>query len=319
MRKILLFLAFAMSTSAIAQAQLKDLPEDTFQSSDEESAVETVREPLSRDEQRAVFQGFVERILDADSERARLRAHADLLDRAEDLPDVLRYAVSRSNPDSFMRSVAAWTLGERGTAQACDALRGVQISREEPLTALSIATAKGRCGDTSDLRTILAGNYEYTRARAAVALGMVDDRRALSTIRANAQAENEHQKFYILAQGLLGDRSVHEQLVEMLSDREYYLHAAIALSRQGADYVVYDLQAATRSPESMVRWAATRELTSRKLPGTCDVLDRLVEDSDERVMKLSDGVLARWRGDAEAYWLREGFNMMNFNSRAYCP
>lgn len=325
MRTIFMMLSLALSFGVTAQAQLKDLPPRAYQTADgvwvsEEPADEKPREPLEPAEQRTRLLRAVDAVTEADDERARLRAHADLLDQVDDLPLALRYAVSRSNGDAVLRAIAIWALGERGTPAACSLVSDAYVDRNEPLSTLADAVARGRCGDTSALRQVLASGSELTRARAAVTLGVLGEDRARAQIQTRAdEAAEEWKADYNLALGLLGDPRQSEALHEMLSDRERHLHAAIALSRMGVDYVVYDLQAATLSRESLLRWASARELTSKRLPGTCEVLVGLVDDGDQRVVELSDGVITAWHDAAEAHWLREGFNMDHFNARAYCP
>src|SRR5699024_9994251 len=153
---------------------------------------------------------------------------------------------------------------------------------KNPLYSLALAVAQGRCGSVEGLRDVLMHGTDYTRPRAAVTLGMLGSRRFMSKIRDQAQAAEgtKYKKEYDLALGLLGERSTIPTLKKMLNDRQLHMHAAIALARMGEDYVVFDIRAATLSPESLIRWAAARVIISQKISGACEMLATLSTDDD---------------------------------------
>lgn len=305
-------LALVASVHSVATAAPTNTPE---------SQNESLLVRKSSEVQRSELIAHVDRVLAATSDRERLRAHADLLADTDSLLGALNQAVRSSQDDPVIRSVALWALGERGTPESCQSVRQATNDASDSLYMLTLAVAQGRCGDTTALRNILSQGTEFTRPRAAVVLGVLNETRALAQINSLAQAAQgtEFENEYVLARGLLGDKSTEETLRSLLNDRALHMHAAIALARLGRDYVVFDLQAATRSPESLLRWAATQVLTERRLPGSCEVLAGLSTDTDARVVGLSDGVMNTWRQAAETHWRKEGFNMEHFTERAYCP
>lgn len=318
MRKLfmVLALAFAANSLNISASEAADVSTINDLGFEEQAPA-----ALPYEVQRRQLVEHVDRVLSAENQRERLRAHADLLEKVDALSEALDRAVSSSSEDSVIRTVAVWALGERGTPQACTSVRRATSDLEAPLFQLSLAVARGRCGDSSYLRSVLRQGTDYTRPRAAVALGLLEDKGSISTVQTLAQDAHgtEYETYYTLARGLFGDTTTTPELILLLQDRDQHLHAAIALARMGHDFAVFDLQAATRSPESLLRWAAAKVLTSKRLPGSCEVLGKLTQDADASVVELSAGVMNKWRREAEEHWLREGFNMDNFSPRAYCP
>lgn len=285
------------------------------------NARRTVPEGLSEHEQLKYVRAFSKDVLQADSQRKRLRAHADLVVNADRLLQGLQAAAHDRNVDPIERSVAIWALGERGTIQACDALINAVEETSNPLYTLTIATANGRCGDVRGLRDVLTNGTDMTSARAAVTIGMLGADRFLGNIK-DRQKEvqgTKYESWFDLARGLLGDASVVESLEKMINDRELHLHAAIALGRMGKDYVVFDVRAAALSPETLVRWAATNLIVQQRIPGACEVLRTMEYDPDNRIAQMSQGVVDDWRHTEELRWRSEGFAMSNFNENAYCP
>lgn len=324
MRKLFMVLALVLSASSLSISVSEAAGVAPLNKADtlgEPGAEEEPVVALPLEVQRQRLIEHVDHVLGAETQRARLRAHADLLEDVDELSHALRRAVASRDEDPIIRSVAIWALGERGTPHACLSARQAANDPDNALYQLSLAIARGRCGDTADLRAVLSQGTDFTRPRAAVALGMLEDKAALATVQSLAERARgtEHEDAYVLARGLYGDAATTPELLVLLNDRAQHLHAAIALARMGYDYVVFDLQAATRSPESFLRWGAAKVLTSKKLPGSCEVLGELTHDTDARVVELSSGVMNRWRDEAETHWLREGFNMDHFSPRAYCP
>lgn len=257
---------------------------------------ESVPENMSLSEQRKYLQRFSENVLAADSVRERLRAHANLLAMVEPLHDALDAIVRDNEADVSTRSIALWALGERGGERACASLEAAQTMPGGDLYNLALATARGRCGSLADLGQILSNGSEFTQPRAAVVLGMLEARQMRTAIQ-NAEQRNEdrnYDDYYILARGLLGDPSTVEDLTAMLNNRDLHLHAAIALARQSQEYIVFDLLAATLSPEALVRWAAAKELIplAGELHAVCEHLDRFAIDNDLQVVELHKAVEA---------------------------
>lgn len=260
-----------------------------------------VADDLPVDEQHAHLQRFTNAVLSAESIRERLRAHADLLAMTESLHDALDAVVRDQRADLAQRTVAVWALGERGSAQACQSVRAAKTSADDPLYMLSLATAQGRCGNPDFLLRVLKRGNDYTRPRAAVTLAMLNMRRARTAIQTAAQQNNDenYEDYYNIAKGLLGDNGVSDDLRALLNHRELHLHAAIALARLHEEYIVFDLLAATRSPEALVRWAAAKELLpiTERLAAICDRLERVAADDDTQVMQLHGEVDARCNYD----------------------
>lgn len=295
----LLVTLIAWNASAQSQLGLKEPYEETHyrqRLEDEKRAEridqmqESVGENLSIQEQRKHLERFTDKVLTAQSIRDRLRAHADLLAMLERVHDAVDETIANPNADASQRVVALWALGERGSERACRNVRAARPIPNDSLYMLAYATARGRCGDVDALTRVLQDGNEYTRPRAAVTLGMLGVRQARSAI-AQAARNNEDENYanyYVLAQGLLGDASVTEELKTLLNDRELHLHAAIALARLQEEYIVFDLLAATRSPESLVRWAAVKELLpiTDRLVAICDRLEQVASDDDAQIAAL---------------------------------
>lgn len=257
---------------------------------------ESVPQNMSLRDQRKHLERFSDKILAAESVRDRLRAHANLLAMVEPLHDALDAIVQDTQADVSTRAIALWALGERGGERACASLANAQPMPDGALYNLALATARGRCGSFGDLGQILANGSEYTRPRAAVVLGMLDARQMRTAIQ-NAAERNEdrnYDDFYILARGLLGDASTIDDLHDMLNRRELHLHAAVALARLNQEYIVFDLIAATLSPEALVRWAAAKELIpiAGELHAVCDQLERFALDNDLQIVDLHKNVEA---------------------------
>lgn len=256
-----------------------------------------VADDLPLDEQQEHLRRFTNAVLSAESIRDRLRAHADLLAMSEALHDALDAVVQDAQADLAQRTVAIWALGERGSTAACQSVRRAKSAPDDALYTLSLATAQGRCGSTDLLMRVLNQGNDYTRPRAAVTLAMLNEQRARGAIRRAAQQNNDenYEDYYTIAQGLLGDVDVSDALRTLLNHRELHLHAAIALARLQQEYIVFDLLAATRSPEALVRWAAAKELLpiSERLAVICERLENVAADDDTQVMQLYADVEAR--------------------------
>lgn len=279
------------------EAEYRQRIEDARRAERLEQMQEYVADDLPIDAQRKHLERFTDKVLGAESIRDRLRAHADLLAMLERLHDAVDAAVTHPKTDAAQRMIALWALGERGTARACAHVRNARALPDDALYSLSLATARGRCGDVQDLTRILSSGNDYTRPRAAVTLGMLGARQARTAIQnaAKSNQDENYAAYYTLAQGLLLDASVTPELKELLNDRELHLHAAIALARLNEDYIVYDLLAATRSPESLVRWAAVKELLpiSDRLHAICERLEQIATDDDSQIAALYPDVEAR--------------------------
>lgn len=276
------------------EAQYRQRLEDQERAERLEQMQEYVADDLPIEAQRKHLERFTDKVLTASSIRDRLRAHADLLAMLERLHDAVDETVRNPNADASQRVIALWALGERGSERACTHVRDAQAIPDDSLYMLAYATARGRCGDVDALSRVLSGGNDYTRPRAAVTLGMLgakQTRSAISQAARDNQDEN-YASYYILAQGLLGDASVAEELKTLLNDRELHLHAAIALARLQEEYIVFDLLAATRSPESLVRWAAVKELLpiTDRLAAICDRLEHVASDDDAQIAALSTEV-----------------------------
>lgn len=259
-----------------------------------EKLQESVSQNMSLREQKEHLKRFSEKVLAADSVRERLRAHANLLEMVEPLHDALDSIVRDNQADVATRSIALWALGERGGERACATLDAAQTMPDGALYNLALATARGRCGSFGDLAQILSNGSEFTRPRAAVVLGMLNAQNMRANIE-NAEQRNDdrnYDDFYTLARGLLGDTSTVEELTVMLNDRDLHLHAAVALARLSQEYIVFDLLAATLSPEALVRWAAAKELIplAGQLHAVCDHLERFAIDHDLQVVELHKNV-----------------------------
>ena len=269
------------------------------------------------------FASLVDAAVNAPTERLHQRAYAAMLGQAERYFNELATTAADVNASADARTLAVWVLGERGGADAC--LRAAQVAgnTEDPVLRLAIATARGRCGDMARLRSLVESGREdpELRARAAATLGVLDDRPSLNAIRAlgDSLEEGELRDMTLVARGMLRDASVLEDLKRLLSDRAMHIHAAIGLARLGADYVVFDLQAAALSHESMLRLAAAQLMQQRRMPGACDVLGGLLNDPDTRVAATAAGALDAWENAAWEQWRRDGFAMEHFSEQAYCP
>lgn len=313
MRRTLVSLGVALTLGVCVSASAaKSSPGD-------DAPVPASSMPLVEQQRRVVT--LVDAVTAAESDRGRLRAHANLLAEVDALYDAMRQTALDRNADAILRSTVVWALGERGTQAACDTVRSSPSDTRDPLLLLALGTAKARCGDFNDLRIALAQGPALTRSKAAVTLGVLQDTRSLQAVTEMSASPDfaEFRDALIVARGLMGDKRVGVELVRLLNDRSLHMHAAIALGRNGQDLAVFDLQAATRSPESLLRWASVQVLTAQKLPGTCAILQGMDGDADARIDGLTRGVMDGWRADAEAHWRKEGFSLDHFTERAYCP
>lgn len=314
MRRTLVSLGVALTLSVSASAIAQTMPDNP-----EGAVAPGPVVPVAEQQRRLIT--LADKVTSADSDRGRLRAHADLLAQVDTLFEALKQTAQDRNADASLRGTAIWALGERGTPAACDAVRGAPGDGRDPLLQLAMGTAKARCGDFTDLRAALTDGPNFTRVKAAVTLGVLEQNRALPTVKEMTASPDfaEFRESLVIAQGLMGETAVVPELIALLNDRTLHMHAAIALGRQGKELAVFDVQAATRSPESLLRWASVRVLTTQKLPGTCAVLQAMDGDTDARIDPLTRGVMEGWRNEAAAHWEREGFSFDHFTERAYCP
>lgn len=270
------------------------------------------------------FHEIVARLSQATTERELHAAYAEALEGVPANLEEMARLVRTQSAHVEARTVAIWALGERGGPDACSAVMGASSLGGDEIYGLAWATARARCSDNAALLAIVERNSESVllRAKAAATLGMLRDTRSLATVQRLASAsEDGSQERVILtvARGLMGDRAVMEDLRLLLKDRAMHMHAAIAMARMDLDYVVFDLQAATKSRESLVRWAAADLLTARRLPGACEVLEPMQQDPDLRVAAMTSGVINGWADEAWQRWQDEGFAMEHFGEHAYCP
>lgn len=269
------------------------------------------------------FASLVERVTTARDERSLHAAYAEAARHADANFDEMSRVVASPTGSLEERTVAAWALGERGGPQACNAVATASGANADSTLGYALALARGRCGDTSALRAVLERSSEDLtyRAKAAAALGLLQDRRSLSIVARlmDGLDEGETRNSLVVARGLMGDAGVREELLELLKSRTMHMHAAIALARLGYDATIFDVIAATRSRESILRYAAAELVISKRMTGACTALEPLAGDNDKRVAELAGGALTQWETTAWNEWVAEGFALDHFGPRAYCP
>lgn len=269
------------------------------------------------------FTSLVDAMGNAKSERQLHQAFADAARHADAHHAEMARIVSERFAGLEERTLAAWALGERGTPAACSAVGNASTHNADDALVYAIAMARARCGDTTMMRSILErSNDDMTyRAKAAAALGLLNDRRSLSLVArlADGTEEGEIRDGFIVARGLMGDTAVREQLLDLLKSRTMHMHAAIALVRMGYDAGVFDLIAASRSREGILRQAAAELLIAKRARGACSALENLTNDPDSRVHKLANDTLNAWETAAWNQWVADGFALDHFGPSAYCP
>lgn len=232
--------------------------------------------------------------------RERNALQVELIRSAERLFQPMREMASSSNSEPGLRGMVIWALGERGTDATCSAVQSSNAAGGGEQLEMVVALARARCGRLYDLRQMLSADEPILQVKAALMLGVLNDRESLSRIQRLSETgpAAPYAALMASAQAMLGDREHREEMLELLKVRQLRNYAAIALGRWGDDIAIYDLRAAVRSDEAIIRHAALTVMVEQVFMSVCNLIDDNFDDPDQRI--------ATMRQEAERIWSRRG-------------
>lgn len=225
---------------------------------------------------------------------ARVEALAPAMDPAA--LDVLGDAVASDPADRA--AVALQALAELVEPAACEAIAAAP-AHDDPAWRVAFANAAARCGDLDPLRALLSDDDPVLRLKAAVALGILGDAASEAEVVALLDAPDieGHTAFVALAAGLLGRSEARGALDVMLMHGPTRVHAALALSRLGADDVMLDLIFALDDVgDPILRHAVLDEVVAHLPPtGRAAVEAMAATDPSPRIAAAAARAARRWQ------------------------
>lgn len=232
--------------------------------------------------------------------RERNALQNELIRSSERLFQPMREMAGSSSAEPGLRGMVIWALGERGTDATCNAVQSANASGGGEQLEMVVALARARCGRLYDLRQMLSADEPILQVKAALMLGVLNDRDSLPRIQRLSETgpAAPYAALMASAQAMLGDTAHREEMLELLKVRQLRNYAAIALGRWGDDIAIYDLRAAVRSDEAIVRHAALTVMVEQVFMSVCNLIDDNFDDPDQRI--------ANMRQEAERIWSRRG-------------
>lgn len=196
--------------------------------------------------------------------------------------------------EATARQLAFWFVGETGSASACDGLE-LPDGTDNPGLLFAASLGIGRCGNLQPLRDLLRHADPVLRLKAAVTLGLLLDRAALSDVGALTDDPDlsGYRVFLDVARGLLGELDTQPVLRALLVERTFRDHAAIALARMGDTSVAFELGFAYRSVDPMIREAAVQAAARHRTANAEALLEAAQQDPSARLAVWAERAL-RW-------------------------
>ena len=238
----------------------------------------------------------VDAILDAAMDQEgdeRLRTLSDAMVPAA--LDVLADTITEAAADRAALALIA--VAELGDGAPCDVVAAA-APHEDPSWRVAAANAAARCGDLAPLRQLLADPDPVLRLKAAVTLDVLEDTEAEASVVAIASDPewDGHQAFVALAAGLLGRDEARDALDIMLLHGPTRLHAALALSRLGAEDVILDLVFALDDvADPLLRHAILDEVVAQLPPTGRDAVAAMAaDDPSPRIADAAGRAARRW-------------------------
>ena len=238
-------------------------------------------------------EGLVQQVL-AEAPEEQPAAQNRLLPVAQPLAVELAALAMNPDADAAVRQLAFWFVGEAADASACGRV-GLPDETDNPGLLFAASLGIGRCGELQPLRDLLRHADPVLRLKAAVTLGLLMDRAALTDIVALTDDPDlsGYRVFIDVARGLLGEPDTQPVLRALLVERTFRDHAAIALTRMGDTSVAFELGFAYRSVDPMIREAAVQAAARYRTGNAEALLEEAQQDPSARLADWARRAL-RW-------------------------
>ncbi|MBN1945392.1 MAG: HEAT repeat domain-containing protein [Bradymonadales bacterium] len=229
------------------------------------------------------------------------QALALIVERGESTLPLLEEIAVNDSAHPRHRAGAVYALGRIGSERSRQVLRSLWMTGLDQMGgALAIQTAisLGWYGDYEPLREMVAFEDEILGAKAAIQLGLMQDRQSLALLgeAAESEAYARMQPYFAIALGLLGDNRGEGNLRSGLLVSELRNHCAVALSRLGfAGEVVFELEFAMSDPDPLLRRLALDGLIELSPSRIVEILERAENDPDAQVQSRARAALRQIR------------------------